>query len=120
MILEQNTEGKQMSTVEASQMTSLLAEIQQLAKIEETSWRQKSRCLWLKEGDRNTKYFQKIANSNRRSNCIDKLLVDYVVIEDKETIKKETLEFFEGVYTELEEWRPTIMFEGIASIIGKQ
>ena len=89
MILEQNTEGKQMSTVEASQMTRLRAEIQQLAKIEEISWRQKFRCLWVKEGDRYTKYFQKIANSNRRSNCIDRLLVDNVVIEDKETIKKE-------------------------------
>jgi hypothetical protein len=37
---------------------------------EEISWRQKSRVLWLKEGDKCTKFFHRIANSNRRSNAI--------------------------------------------------
>lgn len=40
------------------------------------SWRQKSRVLWLKEGDNNTKFFHKMANSNRRWNFMEKLEVD--------------------------------------------
>lgn len=35
---------------------------------EEMSWRQKSREVWLKEGDKNTEIFHMIANTHRRRN----------------------------------------------------
>lgn len=38
--------------------------------------RLKSRVLWLREGDKCTKFFHKVANSNRRKNSIDSLLID--------------------------------------------
>jgi hypothetical protein len=39
-------------------------------------WRErKSRVLWLREGDKCTKFFHTIANSNRRTNSIDSLLI---------------------------------------------
>ena len=44
--------------------------------LEEISWRQKSRVICIKEGDRNTKFFHHMANSHRRFNSIDKLMVD--------------------------------------------
>ena len=44
--------------------------------LEEVSWRQKSRELWLKEGDRNTGFFYKMANSHRRRNAINKIKVN--------------------------------------------
>lgn len=97
-------------------MLALQQEYQQLIKAEEISWRQKSRCLWLKKGDRNTKYFQKMANSHRRNNCIDKLKVGPEIIEDEDSIKREILEFYEKLYTEQESWRPCAEFEGLASI----
>jgi hypothetical protein len=43
--------------------------------MEEVSWRQKSRVIWLKEGDKSTKFFHSIANSNKRYNSINSLLI---------------------------------------------
>lgn len=53
---------------ELVQRAGLQMELEDIAKQKEVFWRQKSRCLWLKEGDRNTSFFHKMANSNRRYN----------------------------------------------------
>lgn len=53
MVIEQSIEGRHMSLSKANQMINLRLEIQQLAKAEEISWMQKSRCLWLREEDNN-------------------------------------------------------------------
>ena len=41
--------------------------------LEEITWRQKSREVWLKEGDRNTGFFHKMANAHRRRNNVDRI-----------------------------------------------
>jgi len=50
---------------------------------EEISWRQKSRILWLKEGDKCTKFFHRIANSNRMYNAIESLSVNGSISSDQ-------------------------------------
>ncbi|XP_019255137.1 PREDICTED: uncharacterized protein LOC109233726 [Nicotiana attenuata] len=115
-ILEQSSEGRVQTQAEKAQMINLQSQIQQLAKIEEVSRRQKLRCLWLKDGDRNTKYFQKMANARRRNNCIDRLQMGEVIIEDKEEIKSEILNLYQQLYTENEPWRPSARFDNLARI----
>eukprot|EP00253_Pinus_taeda_P024733 PITA_24733 len=47
---------------------------------EEASWRLKSRALWLREGDRNTKFFHNFANARRRKNSIWKIEDDLMPV----------------------------------------
>ena len=76
-----------LSSTERDLRGSLLLELDKLAHFEETSWHQKSRVLWLKEGDNNTKFFHKIANSNRRRNLMEKLEVDGIVYSEDSVIR---------------------------------
>ena len=44
--------------------------------MEETHWRQVSRELWLKEGDKNTGFFHRMANAHRRNNSLEKIKIN--------------------------------------------
>jgi len=52
---------------------ALTTELEEIVKNEETAWRQRSRAVWHRQGDRNTNFFHKVANSHRRVNTIDKI-----------------------------------------------
>ncbi|XP_074271588.1 uncharacterized protein LOC141595522 [Silene latifolia] len=54
----------------------VVAEIAGLLKQEEQYWRQRSRALWLKDGDRNTKFFHTRAGERRSKNFIGMLIDD--------------------------------------------
>jgi hypothetical protein len=51
----------------------VISELEKVTLMEEIRWRQKSTALWLKEGDKCTKFFHRVANSNRRNNSIEAL-----------------------------------------------
>ena len=87
-----------------------------LAHLEETSWRQKSRVLWLQEGDDNTKFFHCMANSNRRRNYVNGLEVDEVFYEENEEVKQQIVQFYNSLYQENEPWRPVVDGLAFASI----
>lgn len=50
-------------------------EYEEHLKNKETPWRQRSRAFWLKERDRNTSYFHKVANAHKRNNNIDQFVI---------------------------------------------
>ena len=62
--------------------------------------------LWIKEGDNNTKFFYKMANSRRRFNHLSFLEVDGVIYEEESEMAAQVVNFYKNLYQESEEWRP--------------
>jgi hypothetical protein len=83
-------------------------ELEKVAHLEEVSWRQKSRVLWLKEGDNNTKFFHKMANSHRRYNYMERVEVAGVVYEEDSAVREKLVHFYKSLYQKHEPWRPTV------------
>lgn len=63
--------------------------------MEEVLWRQKSRVLWLKEGDKNYKFFHQMANVKKRSNFIGRIRRGQGFNENPMELKEEIAKFFE-------------------------
>ena len=61
-------------------------ELEKNSLLKEICWKQKFRVLCIREGDRNTKIFHHIANSHRRFNSVDRLMVDGELSLDPEDI----------------------------------
>nr|XP_016450704.1 PREDICTED: uncharacterized protein LOC107775483 [Nicotiana tabacum] len=104
--IEDIQELRSLNEEETHKKTSLMLEFEENARKEEIAWRQRSRVLWLKEGDRNTKFFHRTANAHKRYNNIDKLQVNRETVENLEDITREIISFYQKLYIEAEEWRP--------------
>ena len=72
----------------------------------------------LKEGDRNTKFFHRIANSHRRCNTIDRLMVDEELSTDQGIIEGCITHFYRQLYSKNEVHRP-LLDEVVFSRISK-
>jgi len=90
---------------ELQKKTEIVREIERCSLLEEVSWRQKSRVFWLKEGDKCTKFFHSIANSNRRYNSIDSLWIGDTLTSNKSNIGDHVVEFYQKLFHELSRWR---------------
>ncbi|KAG5575672.1 hypothetical protein H5410_055806 [Solanum commersonii] len=64
--LDEIPNQKLLTEVEITKRFSLSKEFEDIARHEEIAWRQRSRTLWLKQGDRNTIFFHKTANAHKR------------------------------------------------------
>lgn len=59
-----------------AERATLLSKLDELLSHEEVFWRQHLRVLWLKDGDRNSKFFHQSANARKAKNRIVKLQDD--------------------------------------------
>ena len=62
----------------------------------------------MKEGDNNTWFFHRLANSHRNANQIKRIEVDVVLYEDESNVHSQIVLFYQGLYKETEVGRPTM------------
>ncbi|CAA0840461.1 DNAse I-like superfamily protein, partial [Striga hermonthica] len=76
----------------------LKVELDRAHQKEEVYWRMKSRAMWLKEGDRNSRFFHAVVAQRRKSNTIQRLVTgEGVICASKESI----VHHLEGFYSNL-------------------
>ena len=97
-----------LTDVEKRVRAEVRCQVEHLLSLKEISWKQKLRMLCIKEGDNNTKFFHKIANSHRRYNYLGILEVDGVIYEELSEVIAEVVWFYKNLYQEIEEWRPFV------------
>ncbi|RVX16394.1 LINE-1 reverse transcriptase-like [Vitis vinifera] len=76
--------------------------------LEETHWRQMSRELWLKEGDKNSGFFHRMANAHRRTNSMDRIKINGVWRTEEQEVREGIVQNFQQLLTEEPSWRADI------------
>ena len=65
--------------------------------MEEVHWRQKSRELWLKEGDRNTSFFHRMANAHCRNNSLDRIMINGEWLTEDQEVREGIVNAFQNL-----------------------
>ncbi|RVW43782.1 hypothetical protein CK203_074034 [Vitis vinifera] len=76
--------------------------------MEETHWRQSSRELWLREGDKNTGFFHRMANAHRRNNSMDKIKINGRWLEEEREVREGVVNAFQQLLSEDQSWKSDI------------
>ncbi|WMV20014.1 hypothetical protein MTR67_013399 [Solanum verrucosum] len=87
---------------------------------EEIHWRQRSIIQWIKNGDKNTKFFHRMAISHKRNNTIESLVINGEESSDPVAIRNEIVEFYQILYKETESWRPSLNILDVQTITEEE
>ncbi|RVW47734.1 Transposon TX1 uncharacterized 149 kDa protein [Vitis vinifera] len=76
--------------------------------MEEVHWRQLSREIWLREGDRNTGFFHRMANAHRRVNNLIKIKINGVRLTEDQEVRDGIVNAYQHLLSENADWKADI------------
>ncbi|WJZ90957.1 hypothetical protein VitviT2T_010072 [Vitis vinifera] len=76
--------------------------------LEEAHWIQRSREIWLREGDRNTGFFYRMASAHRRNNALDRIKVNGEWLVEEQKVREEVVNSFQQMLSEDMDWKADI------------
>lgn len=76
--------------------------------MEEILWRQKSRGMWIKDSDQNTKFFHFMVSHHRRINYVEKMVIEDRMMKGNKQLRQEVKSFFCRLYLDEFNWRPQL------------
>lgn len=95
---------------------NLKSELKNVLKEEELYWYQQSRVQWLKDGDKNTKFFHLSTIIRRRENKIERLKV-YNWVHDHDTVKSHIVEHFKILFKfEPRNFKPIVNYPNVPKL----
>lgn len=110
-VLDQQSKARNLSNEEIQERKEIQSELWNWLRRRESYWAQNSRARWLKEGDKNTKFFHTLATMRKRKNSIESIPVGNTISDDPLIIKEEAVKFFQKIFKEDHHQRPT--FQGL-------
>ncbi|KAL2475523.1 Uncharacterized protein Adt_36259 [Abeliophyllum distichum] len=97
------------------------ANLNKLLSQEEAFWRQKSGIKWLREGDRNSKFFHAVAKKNRSKNQINQIRdSEGRLIHNEAEIQNSALAYFQSILTKEPTEDGRVLLESIPNIISSE
>lgn len=87
-----------LSQVQLLRRKEIKINLKKKALREEIKWKQRSQIRWLKGGDKNTKFFHRMASSRRRKNFIHSLQVDWERVESRFDICEQVVHYYKPLY----------------------
>ena len=96
LLMEDATITPELINVEANLQKALY----NVLRREEQYWRIKARCLWLKDGDKNTSFFHKHAEARKNYNSIREIHFQDQTLNKVEEIKNSAHSFYKDLFTE--------------------
>ncbi|RVW29756.1 hypothetical protein CK203_089329 [Vitis vinifera] len=102
-------ENERIMTVEETELKKEAKEnYRKWVIMEETHWRQLSREIWLKEGDRNTGFFHRMASAHRRNNSLERIKINGEWLLEEQEIREGIANAFKNLLSEDTGWKADI------------